>query len=79
MQLNEGWLVGARRVPSPHHDCRPDEETPSLLVVHNISLPPGNLVVRGLMRCSLVPRIRTRILSCRDCSSARFGALSDSP
>jgi AmpD protein len=33
--------VGARRVPSPHHDCRPDEETPSLLVVHNISLPPG--------------------------------------
>ncbi len=63
MQLNEGWLVGARRVPSPHHDCRPDEETPSLLVVHNISLPPGNLVVRGLMRCSLVPRIRTRILS----------------
>ncbi|MEH2756231.1 1,6-anhydro-N-acetylmuramyl-L-alanine amidase AmpD, partial [Klebsiella pneumoniae] len=26
MQLNEGWLVGARRVPSPHHDCRPDEE-----------------------------------------------------
>ena len=42
MQLNEGWLVGARRVPSPHHDCRPDEETPSLLVVHNISLPPGN-------------------------------------
>ena len=41
MQLNKGWLVGARRVPSPHHDCRPDEETPSLLVVHNISLPPG--------------------------------------
>ncbi|STS80213.1 N-acetylmuramoyl-L-alanine amidase [Klebsiella pneumoniae] len=63
MQLNEGWLVGARRVPSPHHDCRPDEETPSLLVVHNISLPPGELVVRGLMRCSLVPWIRTRILS----------------
>lgn len=41
MQLNGGWLVGARRVPSPHHDCRPDDENPSLLVVHNISLPPG--------------------------------------
>ncbi|MFS4685505.1 1,6-anhydro-N-acetylmuramyl-L-alanine amidase AmpD [Klebsiella quasipneumoniae subsp. similipneumoniae] len=27
MQLNKGWLVGARQVPSPHHDCRPDEET----------------------------------------------------
>ncbi|EHT13340.1 1,6-anhydro-N-acetylmuramyl-L-alanine amidase AmpD [Raoultella ornithinolytica] len=41
MQLNGGWLVDARRVPSPHHDCRPDDEAPSLLVVHNISLPPG--------------------------------------
>ncbi|HEF4888629.1 TPA: 1,6-anhydro-N-acetylmuramyl-L-alanine amidase AmpD [Klebsiella oxytoca] len=41
MQLNGGWLVEARRVPSPHYDSRPDNETPSLLVVHNISLPPG--------------------------------------
>jgi len=41
MQLNGGWLADARRVPSPHHDCRPDDEAPSLLVVHNISLPPG--------------------------------------
>ncbi|PLM49556.1 1,6-anhydro-N-acetylmuramyl-L-alanine amidase AmpD, partial [Klebsiella michiganensis] len=37
MQLNGGWLEEARRVPSPHHDSRPDNETPSLLVVHNIS------------------------------------------
>ena len=36
MQLNGGWLVEARRVPSPHQDSRPDNETPSLLVVHNI-------------------------------------------
>ena len=41
MQLNGGWLEEARRVPSPHHDSRPDNETPSLLVVHNISLQPG--------------------------------------
>ncbi len=41
MLLDEGWLAEARRVPSPHYDCRPDDETPSLLVVHNISLPPG--------------------------------------
>ena len=41
MLLEQGWLVGARRVPSPHYDCRPDDETPTLLVVHNISLPPG--------------------------------------
>lgn len=41
MLLDKGWLAEARRVPSPHFDCRPDDETPSLLVVHNISLPPG--------------------------------------
>lgn len=41
MQLHGGWLENARRVPSPHHDCRPDNEAPTLLVVHNISLPPG--------------------------------------
>ncbi|HDT5663642.1 TPA: 1,6-anhydro-N-acetylmuramyl-L-alanine amidase AmpD, partial [Enterobacter asburiae] len=23
MLLENGWLVDARRVPSPHHDCRP--------------------------------------------------------
>lgn len=41
MQLDKGWLVGVRHVPSPHHDGRPEGEAPSLLVVHNISLPPG--------------------------------------
>lgn len=41
MQLRDGWLEEARRVPSPHYDCRPDDEPPTLLVVHNISLPPG--------------------------------------
>lgn len=41
MELKEGWLVGVRHVPSPHFNLRPDDEAPSLLVVHNISLPPG--------------------------------------
>lgn len=41
MQLDKGWLIEARRVPSPHHDERPANDEPSLLVVHNISLPPG--------------------------------------
>lgn len=36
-----GWYPRARKVPSPHFDARPDEEDVSLLVVHNISLPPG--------------------------------------
>lgn len=52
MLLENGWLVDARHVPSPHHDCRPEDEKPTLLVVHNISLPPGNLVARGSMRYS---------------------------
>ncbi|WP_227318293.1 1,6-anhydro-N-acetylmuramyl-L-alanine amidase AmpD [Cedecea davisae] len=41
MQLKDGWLAGVKHLPSPHFDGRPEEEKPSLLVVHNISLPPG--------------------------------------
>lgn len=41
MQLHEGWIHGVKRVHSPHFNERPDNETPSLLVIHNISLPPG--------------------------------------
>ena len=32
---------GARWVASPHYDERPEGEQVSLLVIHNISLPPG--------------------------------------
>ncbi len=34
------WLNGARIIPSPNHDERPDSSDISLLVVHAISLPP---------------------------------------
>ncbi len=37
----EGWLSGARWLPSPHFDARPDGVGVDLLVIHNISLPPG--------------------------------------
>ena len=41
----DGWASGSshpiRRVPSPNHDERPEGVVPSLLVIHNISLPPG--------------------------------------
>ncbi len=37
----QGWLAGARRVPSPNCDPRPDADDISLLVIHGISLPPG--------------------------------------
>lgn len=36
-----GWLAGARRLPSPNCDARPDGADITLLVVHGISLPPG--------------------------------------
>lgn len=40
MKIKQGWLIDARKVPSPNHDKRPDGEV-LLLIVHNISLPPG--------------------------------------
>lgn len=36
-----GLLRGVRQVLSPHRDARPAGETPGLVVVHGISLPPG--------------------------------------
>jgi AmpD protein len=36
-----GWLHGARRVESPNCDDRPAGMQPVLIVVHGISLPPG--------------------------------------
>ncbi|MDN3609056.1 1,6-anhydro-N-acetylmuramyl-L-alanine amidase AmpD [Vibrio ostreicida] len=36
-----GWYQGARHVPSPFYDQRSDALDISLLVIHNISLPPG--------------------------------------
>lgn len=36
-----GWLTGARRVPSPNFDARPSGCGIDLLVIHAISLPPG--------------------------------------
>ena len=36
-----GLLAGVRQVLSPHCDARPAGTAPELLVVHGISLPPG--------------------------------------
>jgi AmpD protein len=38
---DEGWLTGARRVVSPNCDARPEGADITLMVVHGISLPPG--------------------------------------
>lgn len=36
-----GWLKAARRCPSPHQDARPPGTEVDLVVIHGISLPPG--------------------------------------
>ncbi len=37
----QGVVAAARQVASPNCDARPADESVTLLVVHNISLPPG--------------------------------------
>jgi AmpD protein len=37
----DGWISGVRRLPSPNCDRRPPGMRAELLVIHNISLPPG--------------------------------------
>lgn len=36
-----GWLAAARRCESPNANERPDGCVPEMIVLHNISLPPG--------------------------------------
>lgn len=38
---SDGWVRGVRCCPSPNFNARPDAQDISLLVIHNISLPPG--------------------------------------
>ncbi len=35
------WVLGCRRLPSPHRDDRPAGCTIDAIIVHGISLPPG--------------------------------------
>ncbi len=39
--IENGWLVGARRSPSEHADERPSDAAIELVILHGISLPPG--------------------------------------
>ncbi|HFD86767.1 MAG TPA: 1,6-anhydro-N-acetylmuramyl-L-alanine amidase AmpD [Gammaproteobacteria bacterium] len=42
IDVDSGLLTGTVQVPSPNHDERPEGVEPELLVIHNISLPPGS-------------------------------------
>lgn len=41
LAVNGGWVQGVQRLLSPNCNERPDPDDISLLVIHNISLPPG--------------------------------------
>lgn len=39
--IDEGWLAPARYCPSPNHNARPHGTRVDTLVVHGITMPPG--------------------------------------
>ena len=41
LDRHTGWVDGASRLLSPNHDDRPEGQLPEVLVIHAISLPPG--------------------------------------
>ena len=41
VDASTGLVDPARNCPSPNHDARPEDPLPSLVVLHGISLPPG--------------------------------------
>ncbi len=45
-----GWLSGVRRIASPNCDPRPPGTAVELLVIHNISLPPGEFGGKAVMQ-----------------------------
>ncbi len=54
-----GWLHGVRHCLSPNHDARPAGVPVDLLVIHNISLPPGDFgsgTIEALFLNRLDPR-----------------------
>lgn len=54
----DGWCSGAQRIPSPNCDARPEGVAIDLLVIHNISLPPGQF------GGPYVPQLFTNALNC---------------
>ena len=54
-EVDRGWLCGAEKRLSPNFGPRPPGCAPELLVIHNISLPPGcyggNCIERFFTNC----------------------------
>jgi len=82
-----GWLSGVRRIASPNCDARSSGTAIELLVIHNISLPPGEFggqAVTQLFTNTLNPdahpyykqleqlRVSAHFLICRDGTITQF-------
>lgn len=89
---SSGWFEGVERVPSPNFDLRPDPADISLLVIHNISLPPGQFgagYIRQFFQNRLDPtghpffsgiselQVSAHLLIERDGSVVQFVSLND--
>jgi AmpD protein len=48
LDLSSGLVEGVRQVPSPNFDERPPGAAPEVLVIHAISLPPGEFGGQGI-------------------------------
>ncbi|MFO1314548.1 MAG: 1,6-anhydro-N-acetylmuramyl-L-alanine amidase AmpD [Burkholderiales bacterium] len=46
----DGWVAAAARIDSPNRDARPDASPPTLVVIHGISLPPGEFGGDAIVR-----------------------------
>lgn len=56
-----GWVRGVRHCPSPNFNLRPQGDAVSLLVIHNISLPPGQFGTGKVQAFFQNPWTRTNI------------------
>ena len=63
---SDHWLTGVRRVASPNCDDRADPDDISLIILHGISLPPGEFGGGWLNSCSPI-----------DCKWTRRGPMAD--
>ncbi|HVK53774.1 MAG TPA: 1,6-anhydro-N-acetylmuramyl-L-alanine amidase AmpD [Burkholderiales bacterium] len=46
---DDGWVEGITHIPSPNFNARPDGVAVDLVVLHNISLPPGQFGGPGII------------------------------
>jgi N-acetyl-anhydromuramoyl-L-alanine amidase len=83
----DGWVSGARRLVSPNQDARPANSQIELLLIHNISLPPGQFATGRIEQlfCNCLPcdahpyfeglrdlRVSAHFLICRDGGLTQF-------